>query len=186
MWITRRTLGTMVAAVSGALAMTLVVGAFGALGKPHAPKSHPNHPNHQGKHIGAPLIDESLAPSEPTDPMFHGVRPGNAPWVLKLGNVRLKQDGKFDLRVKGLVIPPPQGMSTPGPVTTISASLYCGADLNMVPAGTTQQVPISPDGDARIHDTSFTVPAVCLAPVILVHPNGLPNLYIALDGWRFS
>jgi hypothetical protein len=69
-------------------------------------------------------------------------------------------------------------------VTTISASLYCGADSNTMAADTTQQVPISSTGNARIHDTSFSVPSTCLAPVILVHPNGSATVYIALDGWR--
>jgi hypothetical protein len=182
MWITRRTVGMVVAAAVGAVSMTLVVGAFGALGKTHP--NHPIHSNHHGKRTGAPLIDESLAPSQPTDPAFHSVTPGSLPWVLKRGDVRLKRDGKLDLQVKGLVIPPPMGNGTPGPVTTISASLYCGADTNPMPADTTQQVPISSKGDARIHDASFTVPTTCLAPVILVHPNGLATTYIALDGWR--
>jgi hypothetical protein len=113
--------------------------------------------------------------------MFHGVSPGGLPWALSAGNARLKRDGKFDLRVEGLVIP---AMGTPGPVTTISASLYCGPDSNTVAADTTQQVPISSAGNARIFDRSFSVPSTCLAPVILVHPNGIATLYIALDGWR--
>jgi hypothetical protein len=69
-------------------------------------------------------------------------------------------------------------------VTTISASLYCGADSNATAADTSQQVPISRKGNARIHDTSFTVPSTCLAPVILVHPGGDTTHYIAVDGWR--
>lgn len=179
MWISRRILGMVVAGAVGALAVTLAIGAVGALGKPHrSPR------NHHGNRTGAPLIDESLAPSQPTDPVFHGVSPGSAPWVLKRGDVRLKRDGELDLQVKGLVIPTPPFTGTPGPVTTISASLYCGADLNVTAADTTQQVPISRKGDARIHDSSFTVPSTCLAPVILVHPNGLATIYIALDGWR--
>lgn len=176
MWISKRALVTFFAAAIGALSMAFAGGAFGAPGK-----SHPSHPSHDGRRTGAPLIDQSLAPSQPTDPTFHGVGPGNAPWVLKVGDVRLKRDGKLDLRLKGLVIPT---LGTPGPVTTISASLYCGADSSTTAADTTQQVPISSNGDARIHDTSFSVPASCLAPVILVHPNGIATLYIALDGWR--
>jgi hypothetical protein len=66
-----------------------------------------------------------------------------------------ENDGKLDLRVNGLVIP---GLGTPGPVTTISASLYCGADSNTTAADTTQQVPSSRKGDARIRHTSFSVP----------------------------
>jgi hypothetical protein len=181
MWISKRALVTVLVAGVGALSLMFAGGAFGTLG----PKQR-SGPSHEGKHTGAPLIDESLAPSRPipTDPMFHGVSPGAAPWVLKSGVVRLQRDGKFDLRVKGLVIPTPPFTGTPGPVTTINASLYCGPDSNSIAADTTQQVPISHDGNARIRDESFTVPATCLAPVILVHPNGLANMYIALDGWR--
>ena len=52
-------------------------------------------------------------------------------------------------------------------------------------AATTQQVPLSTSGNARIHDPSFTLPSTCLAPVILVHPNGKDTAYIAVDGWQF-
>ena len=176
MWISKRALVTAFAAAIGALSMVFAGGAFGAPGK-----SHPSHPNHQGQRTGAPLIDESLAPSQTTDPAFHGVSPGGAPWVLTRGDVRLKRDGKLDLELKGLVIP---ALGTPGPVTTVSASLYCGADSSTTPAATTQQVPLSPKGDARIRDASFSVPSTCLAPVILVEPNGSTTIYIALDGWR--
>jgi len=125
--------------------------------------------SHQGKRTGAPLIDESLAPSHTTDAAFHGASRGGADWALKRGEVRLERDGKFDLRVKGLVF---ASTGTPRPVTAISASLYCGVDSNTTAAYTTQPVPISIKGDARIHDTHFTVPLTCLVPVILVHPVG--------------
>jgi hypothetical protein len=71
-------------------------------------------------------------------------------------------------------------------VTKIDASLYCGPDSSTTPADTTQDVPISPRGDARIRDAHFNVPSTCLAPIILVHPMGRPMIYIALDGWRLS
>jgi hypothetical protein len=176
MWISKRALVTAFAAAIGALSMAFAGGAFGASGK-----GHPSHPNHQGRRTGAPLIDESLAPSHTTDPVFHGVSPGGAPWVLKRGDVRLKRDGKLDLDLKGLVIP---ALGTPGPVTTVSASLYCGADSSTTAADTTQQVAISRKGNARIRDASFSVPSTCLAPVFLVEPNGSTTIYIALDGWR--
>jgi hypothetical protein len=163
-------------AATAALLLALSTGAFGA-GRPsrHAGSGH------SGKHRGIPVIKESLAPSQTTDPTFHGVAPGGAPWALKFGVVRLKSNDHLDLQVKGLVIP---SLGTPGPVTTISASLYCGADSDTTAAATTQQVPISHKGNARIHDTSFSVPSTCLAPVILINPNGLTSFYIAVDGWR--
>jgi hypothetical protein len=58
------------------------------------------------------------------------------------------------------------------------------ADSETAAADTTGQVPISRAGNARIEDRSFSVPATCLAPVILVHPNGDAAHYIALDGRR--
>jgi hypothetical protein len=163
-------------ALVGAIAvgsMALAVGSVGA------------DPGKGGDGNGGPLLTEGLAPSmpTPTDPSFHGVAPGGAPWVLQEGDVRLKPDGKLDLRVQGLVIPVAPGNGTPGPVTTINASLYCGADADTAAAATTPSVPISRQGDARIQAT-IPVPSTCLAPVILVHPNGSPSAYIAVAGWR--
>jgi len=186
MWTSRRTLGTALAAALGALSLAFAAVAFAAPGKHHHPGPGAHHPtpsDHARPRHGVALIDASLAPSQPTDPTFHGVKPGGAPWVLKSGRVRLTSDGRLDLEVRGLVIPT---TGTASPVTTITASLYCGADANATPADTTQPVPISSTGNARIHDRSFTVPSTCLAPVILVHPNGNPSAYIALDGWRLS
>jgi hypothetical protein len=174
MRISKRVPISVIVAAVAALSTALVFGALSALGSDHG-----GH----GKDHGGQLIRESLAPSMPTDPAFHGVAAGGAPWLLKEGSVRL--DGhRLDLRVKGLVIPNPPGDGTPGPVNTISASLYCGADMDMTAAATTGQVPINRRGDARIRDDSFDVPSTCLAPEILVNPNGIATLYIAVDGWR--
>lgn len=172
MRISKRTLVVAFAAGAAALSMALAVGASGS------------EQSGGGGGDGSLLLEQSLAPSEPGDPTFHGVSPGSAPWVLDRGEVRLNGAHELELRVEGLVIPNPPGDGTPGPVTTISASLYCGADSNTVAADTTRQARISRDGDARIRDRSFAVPSTCLAPVILVHPNGNAMVYIAVDGWR--
>ena len=181
-----RALGTTLATALGALSLAFAAGAFAASDKHHHPGAGAHHPSashHPRPRHGVALIRESLAPSQPTDPTFHGVNPGGAPWVLKSGRVRLTSNGTLDLEVRGLVIPT---TGTASPVTTITASLYCGADADTTPAGTTQPVPISSTGNARIKDRSFSVPSTCLAPVILVHPNGIATAYIALDGWRLS
>jgi hypothetical protein len=174
MWISKRALLTVFVAVIAATSMALAVSASG----------HRHGRDDSRGHRGNALIDASLAPSLPTDPTFHGVMPGGAPWVLRRGEVEVKGNDRFELRVRGLVIPTAPGNGTPGPVMTISASLYCGADAETMPADTTQQVPISRAGDARIRDRSFNVPSTCLAPVILVHPNGDTTHYIAVSGWR--
>src|SRR5262245_44963461 len=179
------------AAATVAVYATVAVGDSGrghdgdGHGDRHGDRHHGKHGDrHHGKRNGDKLLRASLAPSMTTDPTFHGVTPGGAPWVLDRGEVRVRLDGRFELRVRGLVIPNPPGDDTPGPVQTISASLFCGADADTMAADTTDQVPIDDDGDARIRDDDFDVPDTCLAPVVLVHPNGNAAAYIAVSGWR--
>lgn len=136
----------------------------------------------------ADLLDSSLAPSlpTPTDPAIHGVAPGGAPWGLSAGSVRLRSDGRLDIRIDGLVLPTVGTGTTPGPVTGVAASLFCGADSNTTPAATTATVPLSGDGDAVIR-TTVTLPSTCLAPIVLIHPvigsTLNTSVYIALTGF---
>jgi hypothetical protein len=172
MRISKRALPSVLAA-----ALTVLALAVGAAAKSDHGKRH-------GRHHSSPVLKASLAPSLPADPAFHGVAAGGAPWVLKRGAVEIKKSDRIDLSVKGLVIPNPPGDGTPGPVNTISASLYCGADSDATAADTTASTPIDTRGNARIKDRSFATPDTCLAPVILVHPNGDNAHYIAVEGWR--
>jgi hypothetical protein len=125
-------------------------------------------------------FQSSLAPSVPTDPAFHNVGPGGAPWRLDRGFVLITNNGRFILVVRGLVL---TSTGTAGPVTTISASLFCGADTVTTPAATTSSVPLTSSGNAIINQ-HVTLPATCLAPIVLVHPNGGTARYIAVSGWR--
>jgi hypothetical protein len=131
---------------------------------------------------GGKIFRSVLAPSQPapTDPTLHGVAPGGVPWSLKNGSVKIGRNGHFDLRLRGLVI---TTTGTARPVATVSASLFCGADTTTTPAVTTAQVPISSGGNARIHER-VTLPGTCLAPIVLVHPNGGTTRYISVTGWR--
>jgi hypothetical protein len=52
----------------------------------------------------------------------------------------------------------------------------------VTPAFTTDSVPLSRQGNARIR-AHVTVPDRCLAPVLLVHPNGSTARYIAATGF---
>ena len=133
----------------------------------------------------AKIFSAALAPSQVADPAVHGVAAGGAPWVLKRGRVQLAADGTIKIQLRGLVIPIAHGAfpaNTARPVTTVNASLYCAPDSSAA-AATTASVPISPDGNARITD-KLTLPATCLAPTVLVHPNGGLGAYIALPGRR--
>jgi hypothetical protein len=182
MWIPKRVLTAALTALAAAASLALAVGAFGHGGQSGGGGDHRD--GHDRGNHGSALIDATLAPSLPSDPAFHGVTPGAAPWVLKSGDVELRRSGRLELRVRGLVIPTAPANGTPGPVKTISASLYCGADADAMPADTSAQAPIDSRGNARIKDRSFAVPDTCLAPVILVHPNGDATHYIAVEGWR--
>jgi hypothetical protein len=129
------------------------------------------------------LLATTLAPSVPTTgggPTLNGIAPGGVPWVLQRGAATLSRHGELRAFVRGLVIPPPAGIGTPGPVTTVFASLYC--DGSSTPVGSTPQVPLSMAGDASMSGM-VTVPAKCLAPLVLVHPNANGAAYIAASGF---
>jgi len=128
---------------------------------------------------GGSLIRASFAPSKTTDPAFHAVRPGGADWFLDEGSVRLNRDGDIEVELQGLVL----ANGTAGGVVTVSASLLCGADAVAGPAATTGTFPLSQAGDAEF-ETSLTVPATCLAPIVVINPNGRATTYIAVTGWR--
>jgi hypothetical protein len=63
---------------------------------------------------------------------------------------------------------------------TVSASLYCAG--NSVPVGTSDNVPLASDGDARI-DTTLNLPTKCQIPALLIHPNGALGVYITTSGF---
>ena len=66
-------------------------------------------------------------------------------------------------------------------MTTVTVSLYCAPDSSAA-AFTTASAPLSSHGDARIRQ-HVTVPSRCLAPVVLVHPNGGAGAYIMATGF---
>ena len=129
---------------------------------------------------GEALVRSGLAPSVPADPPFHGITAAGAPWVLSDSSVRLKASGEVDISIDGLILP---SLGTAGPVTTVSASLLCGGDANAGPTATTGTFPLSQAGDARI-DAMLSLPATCLAPSFVIHPNGGSARYIAVSGWK--
>jgi hypothetical protein len=153
----------LVVAASSALVFSLQAGASGG-----------HHEGH-GKLFRSGLVGNLL-----TDPPIHGVTRAGAEWVLKKGTATLGRNGKFNLRVKGLVL---TSTGTTGTVTTITASFFCAPDSDTAAKFVAGPVPLEPDGDARIHQ-DVAVPSRCLAPVVLVHPNGGATRYIAVSGFK--
>jgi hypothetical protein len=170
--LTRSRLIALSAAVLSAC-FSLAVAAFAHGGGDHGSRGH-------GGHHGGDVLRANLIGSQPGDHAVHGVGPGGVPWVIDRGSVRLRSDGRLKLRVDGLVIPPPQGTNTAGGVTTITASLYCGDDT--AAAAKSAAVPLTQSGDARI-DEKLTIAGACVAPVVLVNPNGGATRFIAATGF---
>jgi hypothetical protein len=133
--------------------------------------------SHHGSGEHHAVLRTSLAPSVPTDPTLLGNTPGAVPWVIRHGEADLRSSGRLEVDIRGLVIP---SLGTTGPVMTVSASLYC--DGSSSPVGTSSSVPISTNGNADIRAT-LTLPAKCLTPALLIHPNGANTTYIAASGF---
>ena len=133
-------------------------------------------------HASSTVLKSDVFGSQPTGPILFGVPPGGAPWVITKGEAKVRRDGDVKVRVKGLVIPTPPSNGT-NPVPNIAATVYCGGTA----VGTTQAVPFSLAGDARIDDTLATpLPSPCLAPAVLLNPAAggviTTTAYIAATG----
>jgi hypothetical protein len=131
---------------------------------------------------GDTVLKSEVFGSQPTGPVLFGVSPGGAPWVIRKGDVMVRRDGRVKVRLDGLVIPTPPSNGT-NPVPEIAATLYC----NGAAVGTTQAVPFSLAGDARIDDALATpLPSPCLAPAVLFNPAAgsvvTTTAYIAATG----
>ena len=170
MYVSKRAAVALLAASALVGSATTAVSALGDQGQGHR----------RGEHGGRTLLDTSLAPSVPTDPMLLGSSAGSVPWVLRVGEATLRSNGRLDVDIRGLVIPTGQVAGTTGPVTTVDASLYCGD--SSTPVGTSASVPISTHGNARI-SARFMLPALCQVPALLIHPNGAASAYIATSGF---
>ena len=138
-----------------------------------------DHGGGDGDHGGGrTILQARLVGSVLSDPDSHGVMRGGVHWDGG-ARARLSRHGRFELRVRGLVV---SGTGNADGVTSITASLYCAPDSDPSAAFTTNSVPLSSHGNARIRQ-HVTVPARCLAPVLLVHPNGMDTRYIAASGF---
>ena len=130
---------------------------------------------HQSGLSGHTLLKANLVGSmpAPASPLIAGVRPGGAPWVAGPSPVRVRQDGRITVTVRGLVIPPPTQPNT-NPVPSVVATLVCA---DMVQAST-KPFALDTAGNGRTSDV-ISVPATCDAPVVLIQPAPNRTAYIA-------
>jgi hypothetical protein len=147
-----------------------LIGAVAVLGLALSPATALAHDG------GDNVIEADFTPSLPTDAKILGVSPGGAPWVLDRGEVRVRDNGRIDVRLEGLQIPRADGTED-NPVPAITASLYCNGSTTAAAVSTRQPLTV-PDGDARFRET-LTVPDGCDDAVVLINPNGNAAAYIA-------
>jgi hypothetical protein len=141
-----------------------LLGAVPALALALVPSSAIAHDgDHHGRHHGHDLIRAHLTPAVPTDPTINGVKPGGLPWIVDRGVVRLRQNGRLDVRIEGLQVPRADGTAD-NPVPMVDAVVYSDG-TQVADSG---PMPLSvPDGDARfrvqlalprgVHDVSVLI-----------------------------
>ena len=119
------------------------------------------------------LLKAPLQGSILSDPPLFGATRGGAPWNIGPSEAKLELDGTVKITITGLLIP---GVGV-GPVRTVTATVACNGER----VATTAPAPLSTAGNAQIKD-EVTLPDRCLAPAVLINPNGNPNVYIAATG----
>lgn len=124
---------------------------------------------------GHSLVRASLVGSmpAPASPVVAGINPGGAPWVNAPSSVRLREDGRITVRIRGLVIPPPVGTGV-NPVASVVATLVC----DLVVAGSTSPFALDAAGNGRTSGL-VAVPRDCDDPMVLIQPAGNRTVYIA-------
>jgi hypothetical protein len=121
----------------------------------------------------ADLLRAPIAGSLVEDEPLFDVNPGGLPWQVDRGAVRVHDNGRIAVDVRGLVIP---GLGT-ATVRTLTATLACDGKLQP----STKAVPLSKAGNARIRDR-IMVPDRCIAPVVFLNPNGATTTFIGISG----
>ncbi len=109
---------------------------------------------------------------------------GGAPWDVAAGEARIESNGDLTVEVAGLVLTTPIIPADPVfPVLGVCGSLVCqktgaGTPTNELVA-TTGNFPLSPvTGNAEI-DASITLPAVCVAPIVLLRVSTVDSGFFA-------
>lgn len=118
------------------------------------------------RHGGHNLIRADFTPSMPTDDPINGVNPGGLPWVLDRGQVRVRENGRMDVRLEGLQIPRNGGEDNP--IASIHAVLYCDG---MQAADSGPHPMTVPGGDSRFR-VHLMVPKTCADATVLISPDG--------------
>ncbi len=100
-------------------------------------------------------------PNPDATPIFGGVSPAGAPWVLDDDSeVRVRKDGRIKIELDDLVIP---GRTPGNPAPLHFASLLCGGKV----VASTPPFEVDPEGDGEF-EGKIRVPKKCKDPQVLI------------------
>ena len=103
--------------------------------------------------------------------IVRGVSPGGVPW--RIGSLRAEwnDNGHVNIKGTGLLLAGGNSIGTPGPITSVAASFFCGRG-STTPLLTIGAIPLDAAGDFNLHEDGFQSPAEpCLAPVLLIRSS---------------
>jgi hypothetical protein len=126
-------------------------------------------------------FDVMAAVSEPftgaSNPI-RGINGGGLPWEIDEGEGELRENGQLKVEVEGLVLarraPVPEALRGTNPVADFKAIVSCLTSSGGVAQTvniSTNTVPATPDGDARIK-AKVSLPKPCFAPIVFVTSAG--------------
>jgi hypothetical protein len=125
---------------------------------------------------GGSLLREQLVGSmpAPASPVIAGmINPGGAPWVNGPSRVRVRENGRITVNIRGLVIPSPPGTGV-NPVASVVATLVCGGMVQ----DSTEPFALSMAGNGHTSD-KISVSRHCDAPTVVIQPAANRTVYIA-------
>jgi hypothetical protein len=120
-------------------------------------------------HTMAPVTGPFVGAAHPV----RGLAGGGLPWELQRAKGSLRSDGRLRIKVRGLVLahqaPVPPDLQGTNPVPQFRGAVSCLTTASPDTGTTisTDPVPASPTGDARIR-AQLALPEPCVAPVIFV------------------
>ena len=122
---------------------------------------------------GHSILRAELVGSMTADPPIAGIAPGGAPWVNGPSKARVREDGRIEVKIKGLVIPPPVGTGV-NPVASVVATLVCDGAVE----SSTAPFALDAAGDGSTSDV-ITGTRHCEDPIVLIQPAANLARFIA-------
>ena len=122
---------------------------------------HGDHHRGHGHGKVTTLLQADLIGSLTTDQPLFGANPGGVDWTISRSTVTVKDDGRFDAKVRSLLVTATQAIPSP----TISASLGVQRGRSSTPSGPSRSTPREMPDQGHLRR-----PGRCRRPAVLLQP----------------